>query len=729
MSSRLIDAIEKNDLAAARRALVESPGLIGADAHGYTPLMHCALLGRAELVSLLLSLGAQPEERDASGHCAADYARARRHDDIASQLTLAARPRADRPFFGAEERQLLAGLLGSDLVDRVLRVANQHAGPTPDRDPGRENAPSLPAAPAEAVAGRPAAAQTASDRQPVQASLQTKEPPPTEKPVRLEDLIGQSDAKSSLDQIIALARVNAERRARGLAAHQVTLHAVFSGSPGTGKTTFARYYAQEIRRLGILAQGQLIEVTRYQLVAEYEGQTASKTAKLVESARGGVLFIDEAYSLKHGQDDRYGQEAIDTLLKLMDDLRHELIVVLAGYTEPMREFLHLNPGLHSRVPNLIEFADFTDEELGRIFDGMCARSGMQVAPPDRALAVAEILKRKKGRHFGNAREVRNLFERAIAQQSARLARLDLKSLEPAQLAALQYSDFTEPPDDHDAARPEGQGAAVSASLAKLDALTGLATAKQAIREVADFYAIRKLRGAGAQAHDIGLHMVFVGNPGTGKTTLARLLAGIYRDLGILPGGHLVEVDRGGLVGGYEGQTALKTRERVEEALGGVLFIDEAYALTHGNDNYGREAVNTLVKCLEDFRSQLAIVLSGYPAQMERFLDANPGLRSRFARTLLFPDYSDEELVAIGRNMAEEHGYRLDADACARLRLLLAAERLRSSESFGNARAVRRILETAYKRQASRLMAAGRSAEISPEALAVLSAADLGEPGP
>jgi AAA+ superfamily predicted ATPase len=707
MASRLIDAIENNDFVAARQALAEGARAGDADANGTTPLMRCALLGRAELVTLLLAHGADPGARDASNHSAADYAAARRHAGIASQLVLAGRARADRPSLGLEDRQLLAGLWGSDLADRILRVAAGRADPAPVRPKAVGEAAQLPTPQPAGEAAKP----------------QTQD-----KPIRLEDLIGQAEAKSALDQIIALARVNAERKARGLAEHQVTLHAVFSGSPGTGKTTFARYYAQEIRRLGILPQGQLVEVTRYQMVAEYEGQTASKTAKLVESARGGVLFIDEAYSLKHGADDRYGQEAIDTLLKLMDDLRHELIVVLAGYTEPMREFLHLNPGLQSRVPNLVEFADFTDEELGRIFDGMCERSGMQVAPPDRALAVAEILKRRKGRHFGNAREVRNLFERAIAQQSARLSRLDLKSLAPAQLSALEYSDFTAPPDDYGASRPAGlEAAGVPPSLAKLNALTGLATVKQAIQEVADFYAIRKLRGAGAQGHDIGLHMVFVGNPGTGKTTLARLLAGIYRDLGILPGGHLVEVDRGGLVGGYEGQTALKTRERVEEALGGVLFIDEAYALTHGNDAYGREAVNTLVKCLEDFRRQLAIVLSGYPAEMERFLDANPGLRSRFARTLVFPDYGDEELVAIGRAMAEEHGYRMDADAAARLRVLLAAERLRSIESFGNARAVRRILDQAYKRQASRLMVSGRTAQISPEALATLSAADLADP--
>jgi len=530
--------------------------------------------------------------------------------------------------------------------------------------------------------------------------------------------------------VIALSKVNAERRARGMPTRQVTLHAVFSGSPGTGKTTFARYYAQEIRKLGILSKGHLVEVSRQELVAEYAGQTAVKTGKVVGSAKGGVLFIDEAYSLKQGKDDAFGQEAIDTMLKMMEDLREDLIVILAGYTDEMRDFLHLNPGLKSRVPNHLVFEDFTQAEMTAIFDEMSKKSGILISPENRQIAIAEVMKRRKGRYFGNAREVRNLFERALAQQSARLSMRDLKSLSEEELNTLVTSDLTEDPEDHATPPPGEQAPQPSKSaMERLEALHGLAGVKRAIREIADFYRIRRLRGDGAAAQDVGLHMVFTGNPGTGKTTVARLLGAIYRELEILPTGHLIEADRSALVGEYLGQTAIKTRERIEAALGGVLFVDEAYALSQdlgGGDSYGQEAINTLVKLMDDHRASVAVVLAGYPGPMEGFLDSNPGLRSRISRTLVFEDYADDELARIAHDFVAQNGYHLDEGAITRLPAVIAALRVAEGGSFGNARSVRGLLEGAYKAQAGRLMRAGKPETLDRTELSRLTGEDLAE---
>jgi SpoVK/Ycf46/Vps4 family AAA+-type ATPase len=264
-------------------------------------------------------------------------------------------------------------------------------------------------------------------------------------------------------------------------------------------------------------------------------------------------------------------------------------------------------------------------------------------------------------------------------------------------------------------------------MERLKALHGLADVKKAIQEIADFYTLRRLRPQAGGTQDVNLHMVFTGNPGTGKTTVARLLGAIYRELGILPSGHLIETDRSGLVGGFLGQTAIKTRERIEEALGGVLFIDEAYALTQDigrGDSYGQEAINTLVKALEDHSHQFAVVLAGYPEEMRALLDSNPGLRSRFSRTLIFSDFSADELAAIGKDLATQNGYRLEDAAIARLGELLAQARGENPDSFANARSVRTLLEQAYKAQASRLMAAGNPAALAPDVLATLTAADL-----
>jgi len=258
---------------------------------------------------------------------------------------------------------------------------------------------------------------------------------------------------------------------------------------------------------------------------------------------------------------------------------------------------------------------------------------------------------------------------------------------------------------------------------ELSEYIGLETIKKEVESLINLVTIQKMRkDAGLPVNDLSLHMVFSGNPGTGKTMIARLMARIYKSLGILSKGHLVEVDRSGLVAGYVGQTAIKTGEVIQKALGGVLFIDEAYTLTtKGGNDYGQEAVDTLLKAMEDHRDDLIVIVAGYIELMEDFVHSNPGLESRFNRFLDFKDYTIDEMIAIFEMRCQKSGYTLAEDAKELLRGLLALLSL-DVKSFGNARGVRNLFERAVSAQANRLAAS--TEPLTKDTLMLLTADDI-----
>ena len=261
-------------------------------------------------------------------------------------------------------------------------------------------------------------------------------------------------------------------------------------------------------------------------------------------------------------------------------------------------------------------------------------------------------------------------------------------------------------------------------MAELDELIGLETVKKDVKTMINLVKIRKIREErGMKQAKLSLHLVFTGNPGTGKTTIARLLSEIYRSLGILSKGQLVEVDRSGLVGGYVGQTAIKTTEVLNKAMGGVLFIDEAYALTEnrGENDFGQEAVDTILKAMEDHRDDLIVIVAGYPKLMERFLESNPGLRSRFNKFIHFPDYTPEEMLGIFKMRCAKDGFQCSESCLAEAQRFLRERCENKGENFANGRDVRNYLEKAILNQANRL---AELPEISDDALTTLEIEDV-----
>lgn len=513
----------------------------------------------------------------------------------------------------------------------------------------------------------------------------------------LKALTGLEPVKKFVYELMETVQVNKLRAKEGESSMTMSLHMVFTGNPGTGKTTVARLIGRILKALGLLQQGQLIEVTRQDLVGQYVGSTAPKTMAQVNEALGGVLFIDEAYTLARHDHDTFGIEAIDTIVKAMEDHRDHLVVVLAGYTQEMEAFLRSNPGLRSRFPFIVEFPDYKASDMLDIMIQMANKNGFRIEPGAYE-GLMELFDQRQipGRNdSGNGRLVRNLFEEAVRKQATRLRGQMSGEAADGDLQLLVGADF-------------GIGEKEAFNIeSELAGIVGLEKVKVFVRTLEKQLIVDRRRKEAGIHVDTGqtLNMIFSGNPGTGKTTMARLLAGMLRSMGYLKKGHLIEVDRSDLVAEYVGQTANKTKLVVESALGGVLFIDEAYALAQDGvqgGGFGKEAIDTLVRLIELHKDNLVVILAGYTEDMQRFVQVNPGLSSRFPLQIEFPDYTAEEMQQIATIMVKARGFTLAPDASGMLVSYFNEKQIPGKKDGGNGRLVRNTLEEAIRKQAERL---------------------------
>ena len=516
----------------------------------------------------------------------------------------------------------------------------------------------------------------------------------------MDSFIGMTEVKQAVREMAYTVQNNMQRVERGLGeAQKISMHTVLTGNPGTGKTTIARKLGEILAAIGYLDSGHVVEVDRSKMVSQYQGETPKVVNELCDKAMGGILFVDEAYTLApvsaSGERDAQGAQALETLMKRMEDDRDKFVVIAAGYRMEMDNLFRVNPGVRSRFNYFLNLEDYTPDELYQIMQ-MFAKGKQYVFSPE-----AEKLARKKikemydtrEKDFANGRTMRQLFDEICKRQAGRLQKGDISAMSDEQLVTIEAQDI-----------PYEEPKAVDCSecLKKFDGMVGLESVKKEVTSLAAFLTLQIKRGETNTFQ--GKHYVFTGNPGTGKTTVARIMADVFKTLGVLSRGQLVEADRSKLVAGFSGQTAIKTNQLIDSAIGGVLFIDEAYTLkSNDQDAFGNEAIDTLLKRLEDDRGKFICIVAGYTDQMHDFIDANPGLKSRFTQTIHFEDYNPDELTQIFVNMATGKNFVLDEEMRAAVHRQFEQLYLRRDKNFGNAREARRIFDQTVERQSERLV--------------------------
>lgn len=542
---------------------------------------------------------------------------------------------------------------------------------------------------------------------------------------QLHKLIGLETVKKRIGELIAWSQVSQKQNI--VSKEQPTLHMIFCGNPGTGKTTVARLMGEIFHDLGRLKRGHLIEVQGGDLVAEYVGGTPAKVNSIIDQALDGVLFIDEAYSLTEKDRGGYGQEGLEILLSRMENERERLIVICAGYTEKMEQFRRSNPGLGRRFPqeNILYFDDYGPDLLYEIFLSMLKNRNLVLSENMKPI-IKEVINQihlMKSDGFGNAGEIRNFVEGIERCRAFRIVRDEFALDSP-----ILVEDI---PETYQIYLPY---AVVNdkKTLEELNGLIGLENVKDELvklQQRIEFEMLRYKSGVSGAGKPRPRHFIFVGNPGTGKTTVGRIIGKLFKEIGLLGRGHVIEATRADLVASYIGQTAIKTREKIKSAIDGVLLIDEAYTLGNGDD-FGQEAISELIKCMEDYQDRLVVIAAGYPESMKQFLDINPGLASRFGELIEFNNFTDEELWEIFQKFLQKENYLWEESIFENFVRYIDWIRLKDGDKFGNARSIMRLFDEVKSKAANRILEFIKSSGVEPsiDLLSRIVPEDIPEPG-
>lgn len=405
------------------------------------------------------------------------------------------------------------------------------------------------------------------------------------------------------------------------------------------------------------------------------------------------MVIDEAYTLRKTGNVDFGIEAINTIMKFMEDNRNDIMIIFAGYTKEMEQFIKANPGLISRVPNIFEFEDYTPDEIVKMGERIFENG--QYSLEDSSYYKTKVKDSyATSNDKSNGRWIRNLNEKILKSLANRV-------IEDSEddVTTVKNCDIDEALNENRVENEDNQNNAIE----ELDELIGIQEVKEQVKQFIALAEVNKIREEqGYTKSSFSLHSLFLGNPGTGKTTVARILGKILYQKKIVSQRKFVEVGRSDLVGQYIGHTAIKTKQVLESALGGVLFIDEAYTLSKGENDFGKEAIEEILKFMEDHRQDIVIIFAGYTKEMEDFLNSNSGLRSRIPNSFDFKDYSTEDIVKIGLLGLSKSDYQLDESLYSNI----VSELYLKTNNHSNGRWIRNLNEKIIMNLSVRIVSQG-----------------------
>ena len=543
-----------------------------------------------------------------------------------------------------------------------------------------------------------------------------------------ENLVGLTNLKQSLKDFITYLNFVNERKKQGVQTEEsISANCIFLGNPGTGKTTVARLLGKFFKSIGILENGHVIEVDRAELIGEYIGETAQKTEKVINQALGGILFIDEAYSLKKeksGQD--FGQEAIDIILKRMEDYKGKFFVIAAGYPAPMQNFLESNPGLKSRFTHYFSFDDYSAKELTSIFK-LFSNKEKYLVDNDTEIFLTERLETictGANETFGNARYIRNLFNESKVELSKRYQLLEESEKDFSSLNTLLKDDIQTALINLKN-RDTGsllQEVKVEKYLNEVNNLVGLEDVKIVFNRILASIKVDRLKKERsiASVHK-NLNAIFISEHGSGTSTIARLYAKSLKDSGRITKGQLIEIDGSTFFGLGKLDAYLMMDELFKNLLGNVILVNDTVAALQCTNDFSESLLQYFLKKLYLINDDVVALLSGSREEIESLLNNFPVLENQFPNVFNFEPYTTRQLLEIALNICQKKNYQLDEGAWQQLMELIVELKKEKRKNFYNSRTIKEILNKAIAIQEDRIL---KSQNINENDLMLITFEDL-----